>query len=459
MIDEQGFLARSAATFRGMLNDLKRDEASAADELGVDLSLVVDILAARRPITSELIRRAVALWPVNERDFFPIHDDAPSGVRVMREADSAASSRIIERAGSAYYEYRDTAMSRIAAIRPEWIKILNMVSNDDPDCALVRWNNGHFLYQFTYFIGPVNYYYSWDGRRHCARMNTGDSVFGLPYAPHSFSTRAPSEPGLILALTFGGRLLGDAQHELGVLSEDAVGKITRCGMHDTARSSFVRIEAAMTERNCPLERMAEKSGLPRSRLESFIEGRETPDIGELGRMAEVLRVSPRDLMPWIDDTQDGVRIVRAAEAAAWNFPEGNSPSYHFRELACSTAASFAGAFEVTPLRSIVDDHAAEIDIGMHQFIYVVGDTPAVVYWRDGDHEQSELIEQGDSIYIKPYVSHRFRAALPGGGPDDCKLLVLRVGGRLTGDAACEAAILGSSGIKRLRHDLRRWYER
>lgn len=459
MLDEQGFLARSAATFRGMLNDLKRDEVSAADELGVDLSLVADILAARRPITSELIRRAVAIWPVNERDFFPIHDDAPGGIRIMRAAESAASSRILTRGGAAYYEYRDTAMSRIAAIRPEWIKILNMVSSDDPDSASVRWNNGHFLYQFTYFIGPVNYYYSWNGRRHTARMNTGDSVFGLPYAPHSFSTRAPSEPGLILALTFGGRLLGDAQHELGVLSESAAGKIGHLGSRDTGRSGLVRIEAAMTERSFTLERMVEQSGLPRARLESFIEGCEIPDIGELGRMAEVLRVSPRDLMPWIDDTQDGVRIVRAAEAAAWNFPEGNSPSYHFRELACSTAASFARAFEVSPLRSIVDDHAAEIDIGMHQFVYVVGGVPAVVYWRDGDHEQSELIEQGDSLYIKPYVSHRFRAALPNGSLDDCKLLVLRIGGRLTGDAACEAAIVGSSGIQRLRSDLQRWYER
>ena len=83
----------------------------------------------------------------------------------------------------------------------------------------MEWNEGHLLYQFTYFVGPVNYYYLWDDVAHFQPMNTGDSVWGVPFAPHSFTTRTPG--GYILALTYGGDLVGDAQRELSVLGPRA----------------------------------------------------------------------------------------------------------------------------------------------------------------------------------------------------------------------------------------------
>jgi hypothetical protein len=75
-----GYTLRTAATFRGILNDLKRNDEVAANELGVDAQLLKDILSAKRALPLDLIRRAAEIWPVNERDFFPIHDDVPDGV-------------------------------------------------------------------------------------------------------------------------------------------------------------------------------------------------------------------------------------------------------------------------------------------------------------------------------------------------------------------------------------------
>ena len=77
----------------------------------------------------------------------------------MHAEDSARSSRIMERGGSPYYEYRDTVMSGGAPFRPEWIKELFYVNDNDPNNRTVKWNNGHFMHQFTYFIGDVNFYY------------------------------------------------------------------------------------------------------------------------------------------------------------------------------------------------------------------------------------------------------------------------------------------------------------
>ena len=126
----------------------------------------------------------------------------------------------MNRAGKPYYEYRDTVMSTVAPFRPEWILDLCIVDDNEATNSKVQWNNGHFMHQFTYFIGEVNFYYKdSNGKKKVAIMNTGDSMYITPFTPHSFTTRkGAKEPGLILALTYGGQLTGDIQQELSALS-------------------------------------------------------------------------------------------------------------------------------------------------------------------------------------------------------------------------------------------------
>src|ERR1051326_4788029 len=81
---DPGYEARAAAALRSILNDLKRDELSAAEELAIDRQLLEEILAGRRPMPMSLIRRAVRIWPVSERDLLPTRSDAPHGVVIMR---------------------------------------------------------------------------------------------------------------------------------------------------------------------------------------------------------------------------------------------------------------------------------------------------------------------------------------------------------------------------------------
>jgi methylphosphonate synthase len=183
-------LVRFGNYFLGMLNDLKRRPEDAANELNVSLEEITGIIEGKKEITSKIISRAVKIWPVNYRDFFLIHDDCPDGIKIMRNEDSAKSSRVMDRGGMPYYEYRDTAMSSVALFRPEWIEELFIVEDNDPNNPAVQWNNGHFMHQFTYFIGDVNYYYRGpDGEKKVAIMNTGDSVYGTPFRPHSVATR------------------------------------------------------------------------------------------------------------------------------------------------------------------------------------------------------------------------------------------------------------------------------
>ena len=112
-----GFAGRAAALLRAAANDLKRDDRAADQELGLAPGEFARYACGERPVEWDLVARAARVWPLNERDL-PIHDDVPAGVLVLAEKDSVASSRTIERAGVPYYEYRDTAMSRVASYRP-----------------------------------------------------------------------------------------------------------------------------------------------------------------------------------------------------------------------------------------------------------------------------------------------------------------------------------------------------
>jgi transcriptional regulator with XRE-family HTH domain len=451
---DQKLLHRGAAIFRGILNDLKRNERVAAEELGVDEAVIRAALDGSIPVPDSLIRKAAEVWPVNERDFLPIHDDAPTGAVVMRAAEAAATSRVLQRGNRDYYEYRDTAMSRVAPLRPEWIRILNPVQDNDAQNPSVEWNKGHFLYQFTYFIGEVNYYYEWEGVRHCTPMKTGDTVFGLPYAPHSFSTRSPAEPGLILALTFGGRFGGDTLEELSAMPTEAMERMTLSG-DGTHSASAALLRGLIDARGYSEELLATKSGIRRERITALLNGSEAATPEELPALAGALRAPVRELLASEGDTVRGVRIVHDAEAPVWTLPDGNDPSYRMKELAGTASLPHVSGLEITALRGPDASEPTPLECGLHQYLYVIGKDPVVLSWSYGGKAYEETLQPDDSVYLKPHVPHKVRLA--GEGPADGRILALRVGGRLVGDTAVEARILGPACLRRVVADADCWY--
>ena len=66
-------------------------------------------------------------------------------------------------------------------------KAVKFVFFDYSENKSIQWNNGHFMHQFTYFIGDVNFYYiDKNGKKQTAMMSTGDSMYITPFTPHSF---------------------------------------------------------------------------------------------------------------------------------------------------------------------------------------------------------------------------------------------------------------------------------
>nr|WP_042187351.1 helix-turn-helix domain-containing protein [Kibdelosporangium sp. MJ126-NF4]CEL18019.1 hypothetical protein [Kibdelosporangium sp. MJ126-NF4]CTQ90753.1 hypothetical protein [Kibdelosporangium sp. MJ126-NF4] len=431
------FHRRAAALLRAVANDLKRDDASAEADLDLPVGSFAELTGGRRPITWEIVRRACEVWPLNERDLLPGHDDCDAGIRVVRAGESVRSARIIDRAGKPYYEYRDTAMSRVASYRPEWIRMLCHVTDNSPENPEVRWNNGHLLYQFTYFVGPVNYYYRWNGESRCTPMNTGDSVWGLPFAPHSFTARSSDEPAYILALTYGANLVGDAQRELSILGPGATkDMVLPLGSTGSLLTSF------MDARMLTSAQLAHASGIAHSRLRSVCADETTAMPDELTALANVLGVAVRELLAPEETTHFGVHIQKRTDTTSWDY----HGAYHVTRLAGDSLHPHTTAVEV----DVHTEEPAWAATYQHQYLYVLGERSVRLHWEHGGRKHETVLAAGDSAYLMPYVRCGFSG--------EATVLVLRIGGMAGTDVRFALGAMADGGIDRYLDEDRLWFD-
>jgi len=447
------YLRRSGQNLQGIINDLKRRPEDAARELNVYLHDFNSYLRGEQEIPADVIKRAAEIWPVNERDFYCLRDDAPTGVKIMRAAESARTSRIMERAGKPYYEYRDTACSSVGQFRPEWIKELCVVGDNAQDNPEVQWNNGHFMHQFTYFVGPVNFYYKGqDGEKKVAVMNTGDSMYITPFVPHTFATRKNDEGelGLILALTYGNKLAGETQQELSALGRELASEYALD--FSTSQKAFASLLRFHRESvSMDLEELAKRSKLPLHLLEKYESGEKMPWDVSLELIARALNIEARELMP-PDYIEKKVVVRNYKNNLAWNFPH-HEPAYTSVELAGTHHLPHSKALEMNILKDEGSGRESlDLKVGLHQYVYNVGKTPVNVNWYSHGQTHHDFIHPDDSLYIKPFVQHNFRGK-------DGKLLVLRIGGRAAGEPQRELSLIGKENADRAISEMMPWFNK
>ena len=439
---------RIGNNFLGILNDLKRRPEDASRELGVSVEIIDGIISGEIKLSTEIVKQAIKIWPVNERDFYIITDDCATGVKIMRSEKSEKSSRIMKRAGKPYYEYRDTVASTLAPFRPEWIMELCYVKDNDPNNSEIQWNNGHFMHQFTYFIGEVNFYYKGlDGTKQVAVMNTGDSMYITPFTPHTFATRAGAKQnGLILALTFGNKILGDVKQELSAISTE-LGQEYALDFSSEKQtlSSLLKFHREIC--SISIKELSIRTEIDSNKIKKFELGEIKPSESEISSIANALNVNIRDLIP-NDKIENKVIIKYHDEGREWYYPE-NDNRYRFTELATTTTLPYSKAFE-TDVLSVIEHPLMDIKTGLHQYVYNISMDDITLNWSFNDKQYSEVIHPGDSVYIKPFVHHNFR----GSG----KLLVLRLGGKIVGDSQRELSVIGKENVKRAINESMQWFE-
>ncbi len=436
---------------RSLLNDLKRRPEDAARELEIPLDEIHGYLSNERAFPSALIQKACDIWPVSPREFALVIDDAPAGVKIMRAADSERSARIMERKGHPYYEYRDTAASSMSMFRPEWIKELLEVDDNNPEHPEAQWNNGHFMHQFTYFVGPVNFYYMGDdGKKKVAVMNTGDSMYIRPFVRHTFSTRKPEGGGgLILALTYGGGLLGDAQQELHAVSSPLVKHFALdYDTPATSVGSFVAYYLACLA--MPVDELERRTGIESPRLAELIAGEKSFEIADLRKVAKALNVNVRDLLTYDEEVPSTI-VLPADRSTPWLL-ETKTGRYTVSELASTPHMPMAKSLRFRIDQQDCRDY--DLRTGLHQYLYNVGSSDIEIRWRlsDSDPEETAVLHAHDSAFMKPFVEHAFNAS-------DGDLISLRIPSRISGDPLRELSWLGRDNIDRVANEEMPWFDK
>lgn len=430
-----------AQRFRKIINDLKRRPEDAAKDLGLSIYEVEKILEGKTSLNIDIIDKATKVWPVNHSDFFSIEDDTSDDFKIFKKSHSDATAREMLRDGKPYYLYKDTVMSKISPFRPEWIEELVTVEDSDPYNNMVKFNNGHFLHQFTYFIGPVNFYYVENGEKKITEMNTGDSMYISPYIPHSFTTRKNKDGinGLILALTYTDKIDNQVLNELQAIGNN-LSKKFKLNLDEKNKIKSIEENINYYLNICSIEKLHFENQIKfkiNEAINEFLSG----STSKLSKIATELDVNLRDILLPLD--YEKVKIQFYNKSTNWYLPNEKNKKLKLKKLTDVKQLPSSKSLELTVLS---EEHCDYIfSIPCHQYMYNVGETTCNI--KIG--KKVVVFENGDSIYLKPNVEHSFGKK--------SKILILRIGGKISGDNLFQLSMLDRSNYERLLNDNMPWF--
>lgn len=433
----------SSKKFKKILNDIKRRPEDASKELGLEDDIFHKYLNGEMLIPFDVVKKCVELWSLNYNDFFSIEDDAPAGYKYMSSFQSDSSKRLMYRNKKPYYLYKDTAYSRLSPFKPEWIEELLVVDNNDPKNKEIVFNNGHFLHQFTYFIGDVNFYYIESGIKKVEVMNTGDSMYISPYIPHSFATRKNDTNinGVILALTYADKLDHNCVDELNAIGVE-LSKKYKMNLENEIQAFKSNLIYFLNVNSINLEIISKDLDIPE--IINIDKINQLPDFNIINKIAEYLEINLRDLLPIYNDAK--VNVKKHHNCNQWYFPNLNNKIYKFTSLAAVKKLPISKAFVL----DIIQDQynkLSDLESPTHQYIYNIGKKPCNFFVNS--HLEKEILP-GDSLYIKPNLKHAFSSL-------NSQLLVLRTGGKISGDPLYHFSHVEDNQITRVIDDNKQWF--
>jgi hypothetical protein len=407
-------------------NDLKRTISTMAKEINLEEEKIKLIINGECELEESygLIKKMGDTYSIDIADLFIMQSDCDNSVKIMRSTESINSSRVYnrlnrERINSPYYEYRDTAMSAMSPFKPEWIKQLRVVNDNDPLNPDVIYNNGHFMHQTTFFVGPVNFYYEINGKKFCEEMNTGDSNYITPYWPHSFASRDKSQETFILAITYGAdvRRAQKELYELGSRSKDYILEIRN-------RNKAIRslIKQHMMNEHMKIHHMkkiADEKSISIN-LEEIIFGNKKIELENLKNIAVLLNIELTDLLISTYNPEEEVVINKSHEKNKYFFPDKNNPSYKIEPLARAVKMPLMKSFLIEILTENLENNLIS---SLHTYIYNYGDSDVLISWNVDGKNYNNTIKKNDSLYMQPFVNHGFSCENSNG-----KLLIVRVSG-------------------------------
>jgi len=417
------------------MNDLKRRDIDAAKDLNINIKKFRNILNGKTKLNDKIITKMASRWPVKFTEFLnPII--SKKNFTIMKIKESKHSSRTMKRKGNEYYEYRDTATERNAPFKPEWIRELCYVKNNKENNKQVKWNKGHLLHQFTYFVGKVNFYYIENKKKKVAIMNTGDSMYITPYTPHSFATRDSNKKSYIIAITFEDKIYSEIQNELLNIDENKINKFL---INKTSKKNIVSDLINKYQNNLSISLDELKKRTKIKNIKNIVNGEKVNDINKLKKIADSFNLNLKELMP-VDHTKK-VIIVKKKFTKKWNFPSNKKKFFLIKELASIKDVPTAKSIEL----NVLNKNKHKFSISSHQYIYVLSKLGNIIV-----NNQLISLKREETLYLKPFTDHYYPNK-------NNSFLVLRVEGKISGDVQMQVSNFDHNNLKRVRVESSQWF--
>ena len=281
-----------------------------------------------------------------------------------------------------------------------------------------------------------------ENKKKVAAMNTGDSMYISPYVPHTFTTRANPEKklGHILALTYSDKIDSESLNELTAIGYDLAKKL-KLDLENEFEAFKSILNYQMKVSSVTKENFMERGKI---NLDDILKRNSMPSIDELKKISKILNINLRDLIPPIKE--HAVKINKYKENLQWGYPSNKKKSYVFVELANLPQLPTSKAYELNILSEKEVDFNFEVPC--HQYIYNVGDSKCILKINN---KIEENFEPGDSVYLKPNLKHKFIKR--------SKLLVLRIGGKISGDSLYQLSMISEENIERTIKDNLPWFNK
>lgn len=442
---------------RGALNDLKRVPGVISRETGIGEDVMQNLIAGQdldRENMDSVLRVLHAQYPMSMKHLVVDQDDSQQGVWYNSAETSKNSARKMNRTNilgdtTCYYTYMDTATSSLSPFKPELIEMEVHVNDNEPLNPLVVMNKGHLLSQLTFFIGPVNFYCTVRGERHCKVMNTGDSCLITPYVPHSFTTRDPDQYAAIVAVTFSTGVR-DALSDL--LHHDMSKVIEAAGDRRNAAHVFMKKVERFSELRglspTDVQRMLLNQGYAAEAVEGTMSFTAV-DPAVIQSMSEIMCIPVGELQILQLEVDEEVTYTTAAPALSVGSADGSAVD-HKSALASCRHQPDVGGFS---WRLCGTSTLAAGKSQFFNYIYNYGEVPCNLLW-DG---QEQTLYQGDSVVVKPFMEVTLSSQKVRDQHYMATLVVCKVAGCVNNNVMNECSLFAAEGLAAMTTNNTKWF--
>jgi len=214
------------------------------------------------------------------------------------------------------------------------------------------------------------------------------------------------------------------------------------------------IHAWRNEIKHTLARVSRDTRISVERLKELEKGLAKPEWDEIEKLAKQFFVSPKDLLPYEDDLDRGIKISRKPDAEPMEQKRAGRLQYTYWPRAMSQALPNFKPIELLLHINRRDEVVLNRGHFFHQYTEVLHGGPVAYLWEWEGKVHEEVFHEGDSWLIPGFVPHGFYSPDP---KNLGRILAVTFGQHLTGDARQELGLIGKENVSRIVSDDEDYY--